>query len=272
MKAVVLSGGGSKGAFEVGVLRQLAGEGLNPDALYGTSVGALNASALAFCGLDRFTQTWLDLKDTSSVYGHKDALGVPINELADLFLGGGCGVYNSKPLQALIQRLITGKPSVPVTVCRVSLRTSQKQFVTATPDNPSLGLFQKAVLSSASTPVLVDLVDDEWADGGLRDITPVRRAILDGATEVTVILCDPFTENIDLGGKVGDIIDTATRTVSCVIQQVFWDDIQTAIHAPGIHLTVFAPEIPLGDPAQFNPSLIREWIALGERARPTFRN
>src|SRR5581483_2332040 len=172
MKAIVLSGGGSKGAFEVGVLKQLLGSGLKPDGFYGTSVGALSAAAVAFGGLDPLVQTWLSIKGRSDIYGSKDSLGIPANEMADLFLGGGCGVYNSKPLQGLIAKLITGKPRMPVTVCRVSLVTSEKQFIKATPDDPQLPLFQKAVLSSATTPVLVDLVDDEWGDGGLRDITP----------------------------------------------------------------------------------------------------
>src|ERR1700693_308620 len=47
-RALVLSGGGSKGAFEVGVLQRLMGdEQLDYDLLCGTSVGAINAAYLA---------------------------------------------------------------------------------------------------------------------------------------------------------------------------------------------------------------------------------
>lgn len=272
MKAIVLSGGGSKGAFEVGVLKQVLGGGWKPDALYGTSAGALNVSGLAFCGLDKLVQTWLNIKGNSDIYASKDSLGIPVNELADLFLGGGCGIYSSKPLQNLIDRLLTGSPSLPVTVCRVSLVTSEKQFVTATPSNPNLPLFRKAVLSSATTPVLVDLVDDEWADGGLRDITPVRKAVQDGARDLTVVLCDPFQADLLLGGKVGNVIDTITRTIECAVQQVFWDDIQDALHMPEVRLTVYAPPRPLGDSSKFDPALIRQWMALGEQAKPVYQS
>ena len=41
--AVVLSGGGAFGAYEVGVLRVLEGIGLRPKILAGTSAGAINA-------------------------------------------------------------------------------------------------------------------------------------------------------------------------------------------------------------------------------------
>ncbi|HJT25585.1 MAG TPA: hypothetical protein VJ873_13505, partial [bacterium] len=237
----------------------------------GTSVGALNAAAYSFVGLEKLVETWMGLKGTSDIYAPKDDLGLPVNEMADLFLGGGCGIYSSKPLQNLIEKLITGKPSLPVTVCRVSLCTSEKQFISATPSKPNLPLFQKAVLSSASVPILVDLVDDEWGDGGLRDITPVRKAFSDGCLEVTVVLCDPYQQNMDLGGKVGNVIDTITRTVTCTVQQVFWDDIQDAVHTPGVGLTVYAPPKPLGDSTKFDPALIRQWMALGEQAKPVYR-
>src|SRR5207245_6901878 len=47
-RALVLSGGGSKGAFEVGVLQRLMGdERADYDLLCGTSVGAINAAYIA---------------------------------------------------------------------------------------------------------------------------------------------------------------------------------------------------------------------------------
>jgi NTE family protein len=45
--AFVLSGGGSLGAVQVGMLQALAERGVQPDLLVGTSVGALNAAYVA---------------------------------------------------------------------------------------------------------------------------------------------------------------------------------------------------------------------------------
>jgi NTE family protein len=45
--AFVLSGGGSLGAVQVGMLQALAERDVRPDLLVGTSAGALNASYLA---------------------------------------------------------------------------------------------------------------------------------------------------------------------------------------------------------------------------------
>ncbi|MBK6548662.1 MAG: patatin-like phospholipase family protein [Arcobacter sp.] len=41
---VVLSGGGAKGAYEAGFLKALSEFNIQPDAIAGTSIGALNGS------------------------------------------------------------------------------------------------------------------------------------------------------------------------------------------------------------------------------------
>jgi NTE family protein len=50
--AFVLGGGGARGAMHVGALRALFEAGLKPDLLVGTSIGAINATALALWGVD----------------------------------------------------------------------------------------------------------------------------------------------------------------------------------------------------------------------------
>jgi NTE family protein len=50
--AFVLGGGGARGAMQVGALRALFEAGLKPDLLVGTSIGAINATALALWGVN----------------------------------------------------------------------------------------------------------------------------------------------------------------------------------------------------------------------------
>ncbi|MCU0489025.1 MAG: patatin-like phospholipase family protein, partial [Anaerolineales bacterium] len=50
--AFVLSGGGARGALQVGALRALFEAGYHPDILVGTSIGAANASILGLKGLN----------------------------------------------------------------------------------------------------------------------------------------------------------------------------------------------------------------------------
>jgi NTE family protein len=50
--AFVLGGGGARGALQVGALRALLEAGRKPDLLVGTSIGAINATALALWGIN----------------------------------------------------------------------------------------------------------------------------------------------------------------------------------------------------------------------------
>lgn len=63
--AFVLSGGGARGALQVGALRAILEAGYQPDILAGTSIGALNTTILAINGInmasiDRLTDSWHD--------------------------------------------------------------------------------------------------------------------------------------------------------------------------------------------------------------------
>jgi NTE family protein len=71
-KALVLSGGGAKGAFEVGAVRCLRdAAGVEFDIISGTSVGALNAAKLAEGGaraLSDLERLWLDMRGSWDIY------------------------------------------------------------------------------------------------------------------------------------------------------------------------------------------------------------
>jgi NTE family protein len=73
-RAIVLSGGGSKGDFEVGALNYLYGAGIRPDLLCTTSVGSVNGLKLAegetggTAGLAGLTNLWLSLTNYSDFF------------------------------------------------------------------------------------------------------------------------------------------------------------------------------------------------------------
>ena len=50
--AIVLGGGGARGAMQVGALRALFEAGIKPDLLVGTSIGSINATGLALWGVN----------------------------------------------------------------------------------------------------------------------------------------------------------------------------------------------------------------------------
>src|SRR4030088_63711 len=64
--AFVLSGGGSLGAIQVGMMKALVEAGIRPDMLIGTSVGAINAAWAGGWpdgqGIDKLAQIWKGLR------------------------------------------------------------------------------------------------------------------------------------------------------------------------------------------------------------------
>jgi len=77
--ALVLSGGASLGAVQVGQLRALAEAGLSPDLFVGTSVGAINAlfvaRGLTLARVEALEQVWLRLGHPARQGVHGQSLG-----------------------------------------------------------------------------------------------------------------------------------------------------------------------------------------------------
>src|SRR6202789_1702901 len=114
---MILSGGGARGAYEVGVLRYIFDDltrirGAPPrlDILSGTSVGAINACYLAahltdpVLGLRRLVDLWCELELARVLgFGVRQVLTLP-----RVMLGGGegYGLFDVRPMAELVQREI----------------------------------------------------------------------------------------------------------------------------------------------------------------------
>jgi NTE family protein len=197
MKALVLSGGGSKGAYQAGALKHLIGDlHINYNIVCGVSVGAINAAFLSQFKAGQeieasaeLSNWWLRL-NTSSIYkrwfpfGRWHALWQP-------------SFYDSQPLIDLITNNISldkirgsGKR---VSVGAVSLSSGKYTIFNQDNDN-----FIKAVIASASFPGMLKPIDFNghlWADGGVKEITPIRTAIEMGASEIDIVITSPETRD-----------------------------------------------------------------------------
>lgn len=74
----VLSGGGSRGAGQVGMLRSLWAAGITPDLLIGGSVGAINACFVASHptadGIEDLAEHWLGMSEATLCGSRRDAV------------------------------------------------------------------------------------------------------------------------------------------------------------------------------------------------------
>ncbi len=221
---MILSGGGARGAYEVGVLSYLFDDltrmrGAPPrlDILSGTSVGAINACYLAahlgdpVLGMRRLVELWTDLELTRVLgFGMKQVIGLP--RLALGGLGEAQGLFDMRPMADLVQREISWRA---VSRClrrrqlrALSVSTTEMRggrtvvFMQVSPDAvipakaPPRTLFRQAhigpphALASAAIPLLfppVRIDNDLYLDGGLRQNTPIAPAIRLGATHIFAI-------------------------------------------------------------------------------------
>jgi NTE family protein len=230
---LILSGGGARGAYEVGVLEYIFSEfsdarGNAPkiDLISGTSVGAVNgafvASALADIpsGLRELVAIWTDLE-------LPHVLGFGLRQAAGLYrvlLGGSNqarGVFDPAPLSALVGRTVRWRrlrqnirsgALRALTVSTTHVGTGQPViFVDAAPGvgiPKSLGLHalvrrarigQHHVLASAAIPLIfpaVEIGDEIHCDGGLRLNTPMGPSVHLGMNRLLVVgLSTPDTAN-----------------------------------------------------------------------------
>ena len=239
MKTVlVLSGGGAKGSIQFGILKYLYERGLVIDSAYGTSVGSLNAAGLSFCGIEGMQKVWDSLKKKSDVFKFNWSTLILKSQ----------GIFNASPLKKLLQKVLVGEPKIPAYACKVSLITGEIKYSSCYDSD-----YIDSIVASSSVPVLTDPVG-EWVDGGVREQTPLKRAIDAGADKIIVILCNPYTENPEKG-KVGNFLQNALRTSEILSHEIMINDIQSCLwynkmELPGkryIKLEVYAPEyLPLG--------------------------
>lgn len=182
--ALVLSGGGSLGAIQVGAVRALAQAGIRPDVYIGCSVGALNAAFLAMdpdpARIDQLEALWLSLDRT-------DVFPSSRRSVATHVIRGDAHLYEADGLHALVRRWVpTGdlaRTQVPCHVVTTDLGTGAPCWWTG-------GDPHQVLIASASLPGLfppVDMGDALHVDGGVTCPVPLQRALDLGAARIWVV-------------------------------------------------------------------------------------
>jgi NTE family protein len=97
-RALVLSGGGARGAYEVGVLKALKEQGMEYDLAFGTSIGGINAAFYVQDKIQRVEELWVSLKAT-------DIFRFPnIEQIRNIIRGSRWGLFDTSPLEELLYR------------------------------------------------------------------------------------------------------------------------------------------------------------------------
>ena len=206
MKALVISGGGSKGAFAGGVAQYLIQELKRDYQLYiGTSTGSLLVSHLALNDIEKIKTVYTNVNNDSifnvcpfTIKKKHGTQNIGINHINVLinFFRGSKTFGESYNLKKLIKNTLTEEEfvflknssmDIVVTVSNISVNQveykSLKEF--------SYEEFVDWIWISCNYTPFMSLVKKngcEYADGGLGNMVPIEEAIARGATEVDAII------------------------------------------------------------------------------------
>lgn len=206
MRALVISGGGSKGAFAGGVAQYLMQELHHTyDLFLGTSTGSLLISHLALQKIDKIKQIYTSVNQDSifsncpfTIQKKHGVTTIGINHwnvLKNLY-NGGKTFGESHNLHELIKNTLTreefkalkqGPMEIIVTVSNLSLNQVEYKNI----NDYEYEEFCEWIWISCNYTPFMSLVRKngcEYADGGLGNIVPIEEAIKRGATDVDVIV------------------------------------------------------------------------------------
>ncbi len=187
----VLSGGGTRGALQVGALYALLEAGYQPEMLVGVSIGAVNAAYLALHGfsrqsLDRLKNAWLDSMHLNLLPSNYIWLALrammhrssnnPAHRIRDFFISNG--ITPELSFADLVQpRLV---------IVSADLNTGQPVLHGLIEHEKVLD----ALLVSTALPPWVMPVKDKdhyYVDGGVVSNLPVEPAIRAGAGQIIAL-------------------------------------------------------------------------------------
>ncbi|SFB02256.1 NTE family protein [Collimonas sp. OK607] len=185
--AFVFAGGGSLGAIEAGMLRELIASGVRPDFLVGASAGAINSVFFAYqphtAGAMRLEFLWRGIRRQQIL---------PWSFLSVLGAARRTHLVNPARLRSLLYEHYGNRTledaDLPVHVVATEMKTGNEIVI-------SSGSAVDAVLASTAIPGVfppVPLNGNMLIDGGVANNTPISSAIRLGATRV-IVLATGFT-------------------------------------------------------------------------------
>lgn len=198
MKAIVLSGGGSKGSYQIGVWRALRKLHIKYDIVTGTSVGALNGALMVQNKFHKAIKLWSKI-NMELLFGDEATNSTKIKDVLNMyrinfFKNGGMDV---KILEDVIDKYIDKDTfyNSKIDFGLVAVNLSGKKAVQMKKkDIPKDKLTDYLMASASCYPAFQkkDIDGNKFIDGGVFDNMPINLAIDLGADSIIAVdLCAP---------------------------------------------------------------------------------
>ena len=240
-QALVVSGGGSKGAFAVGAIDYMVKElGMSFDLVAGTSTGALIAPLVVAGEIDSLVRIYTSV-ETKDIIRKRNLV------VAVLFHSS---FYSAEPLEKLIARELPDAVAqqvidsdVQMFATTVSMQTGKVTYWATGPAETeregievervtSPDVLRRAIFASASEPVFLPLVrvlegGEQHTDGSVRELEPLKVAIANGAEEICAVVMEPEVRT-PVQNTFRRILPTTERTVELFTEEILLNDIREA--------------------------------------------
>ena len=293
-QAIVLSGGGARGAFQVGVLKKLFEQGVQPEIISGTSIGAVNGffAAQGSDGVEALETFWRQIEKPHDVYISRWFAVI------FMYLGWQWGypsIYKPGRFQKLLRKKVRKtKPEDFVSEFRcgaVDLISGVYRSI-----NQSHPLVDQFLMASMSVPLAFPAkkIKDKdkhlggvYVDGAVRNVAPMMDIIRQYPDVDTVhLVMTSHSEVEEQQDRYKRFERIVARTVDLNLHEIFLRDIESVMirnelarRAPAgegeaspagcrpIQLRVYQPlQHDLEDLLAFNPDHIEHAIEAGELA------
>lgn len=268
--ALVLAGGGSLGAVQVGTLRALLEAGVDFDFVVGTSVGAVNAAWVVgdptSAGIETLDGIWRELR-RGDVF--------PANPLRGILAAAGQrrSLVSGGALRDLLRRHLRfdrlEDAPLGLHVVAGDVRTGDEVLLS---EGPAV----EAVLASTAIPGILPPVriEDRWyMDGGVVNNTPISHAVELGADQVWVL---PAGYPCSLPNRPSSALGMALQGLTLLIQHRLLAEARH--YHDRVRLRIAPPLCPVvSSPADFShtPALIergyrsaQSWLTDPDRGGP----
>jgi NTE family protein len=263
--AVILSGGGAKGAYEAGVVAVLAERRVPLRIAAGSSAGALNAAMLVAGRTDRLEAMWRSLR-RDQVYSMRAPVffaGLLPGWLTLLALNGSSSLLDPQPLRELITTSldldrVRRSPVRLLVIATDLIRKEPRAF-----DNQTVTV--DALMAAAAVPGAFPPVDIDGAvlvDGGLTSRAPVIEALQATPVGRALVVVSYAPGEPTAPTTMRGALDAAVETA--MLHQIRRDVELARLTHPDVDIQVLAPSAPLRvRPLEFDPEGLARLVDLG---------
>ncbi len=216
--AISLSGGGAKGAFQVGVLDELvARRGMRFEVVAGVSTGAIQALGLAQDDVPGLVAQWRAIRGNRDIYRER-----PLGAAGGVF--GADALFDASPLLAKMRGFADPAKlrasGIKLRLGVVELGSGRYQSITEAQPNIADWVYASCAMPVFFDPLRTRAADgtaSQWVDGGVRDVTPLGAALDERPRSVLVVRASPppkagrsrtYSNLIRIGLRAVDILQS----------------------------------------------------------------